>query len=40
MAIRDRPWLIFLAGAVMFYFANAAMMPLRREMLAKARADA
>ena len=32
---RDRPLLIFLVCAVMFHFANAAMLPLLGEMLAK-----
>jgi predicted MFS family arabinose efflux permease len=32
---RDRPLVIFLACAVMFHFANAAMLPLLGEMLAK-----
>jgi predicted MFS family arabinose efflux permease len=32
---QDRPLLIFLACAVMFHFANAAMLPLLGEMLAK-----
>jgi predicted MFS family arabinose efflux permease len=34
---RDRPLVIFLACAVMFHFANAAMLPLLGEMLAKGR---
>ena len=33
--LKDRPLLIFLACAVMFHFANAAMLPLVGEMLAK-----
>jgi MFS family permease len=33
--LRDRPLLIFLICAVMFHFANAAMLPLLGEMLAK-----
>ena len=33
---RDRPLVIFLVCAVMFHFANAAMLPLLGEMLAKA----
>ena len=33
--LRDRPLLIFLVCAVMFHFANAAMLPLLGEMLAK-----
>jgi MFS family permease len=33
--LKDRPLLIFLACAVMFHFANAAMLPLLGEMLAK-----
>jgi predicted MFS family arabinose efflux permease len=32
---RDRPLVIFLSCAVMFHFANAAMLPLLGEMLAK-----
>ena len=32
---RDRPLVIFLVCAVMFHFANAAMLPLLGEMLAK-----
>jgi MFS family permease len=35
--LQDRPLLIFLACAVMFHFANAAMLPLLGEMLAKWR---
>ena len=35
--LRDRPLLIFLACAVMFHFANAAMLPLLGEMLAKGK---
>jgi predicted MFS family arabinose efflux permease len=35
--LKDRPLLIFLACAVMFHFANAAMLPLLGEMLAKSR---
>lgn len=31
----DRPLVIYLACAVMFHFANAAMLPLPGEMLAK-----
>jgi predicted MFS family arabinose efflux permease len=34
---RDRPLVIFLVCAVMFHFANAAMLPLLGEMLAKGR---
>lgn len=34
---RDRPLLIFLACAVLFHFANAAMLPLLGEMLARGR---
>jgi predicted MFS family arabinose efflux permease len=34
---RDRPLVVFLACAVMFHFANAAMLPLLGEMLAKGR---
>jgi predicted MFS family arabinose efflux permease len=33
--LRDRPLLVFLVCAVMFHFANAAMLPLLGEMLAK-----
>jgi MFS family permease len=33
--LRDRPLVIFLVCAVMFHFANAAMLPLLGEMLAK-----
>jgi MFS family permease len=33
--LNDRPLLIFLVCAVMFHFANAAMLPLLGEMLAK-----
>jgi predicted MFS family arabinose efflux permease len=33
--LRDRPLLVFLICAVMFHFANAAMLPLLGEMLAK-----
>ena len=33
--LQDRPLLIFLVCAVMFHFANAAMLPLLGEMLAK-----
>jgi len=35
--LEDRPLLIFLACAVMFHFANAAMLPLLGEMLAKGK---
>jgi len=35
--LRDRPLVIFLVCAVMFHFANAAMLPLLGEMLAKGR---
>src|SRR6202050_2043345 len=34
---KDRPLLIFLVCAVMFHFANAAMLPLLGEMLAKGK---
>jgi len=34
---RDRPLVLFIACAVMFHFANAAMLPLLGEMLAKGR---
>lgn len=33
--LKDRPLIIFLCGAVLFHFANAAMLPLLGEMLAK-----
>jgi MFS family permease len=33
--LKDRPLVIFLACAVMFHFANAAMLPLLGEMLSK-----
>jgi predicted MFS family arabinose efflux permease len=33
--LRDRPLVLFLVCAVMFHFANAAMLPLLGEMLAK-----
>jgi predicted MFS family arabinose efflux permease len=35
--LKDRPLLIFLVCAVMFHFANAAMLPLLGEMLAKGK---
>jgi len=35
--LQDRPLLIFLVCAVMFHFANAAMLPLLGEMLAKGK---
>lgn len=35
--LKDRPLLVFLACAVMFHFANAAMLPLLGEMLAKGK---
>jgi predicted MFS family arabinose efflux permease len=35
--LNDRPLLIFLACAVMFHFANAAMLPLLGEMLAQGK---
>jgi predicted MFS family arabinose efflux permease len=35
MLFRDRPLVVFLVCAVMFHFANAAMLPLLGEMLAK-----
>jgi predicted MFS family arabinose efflux permease len=35
--LKDQPLLIFLACAVMFHFANAAMLPLLGEMLAKGK---
>jgi MFS family permease len=38
--IEDRPLMIFLCCAVMFHFANAAMLPLLGEMLAKGKARA
>jgi MFS family permease len=34
---KDRPLVLFLACAVMFHFANAAMLPLLGEMLARGR---
>lgn len=37
MLFRDRPLVVFLVCAVMFHFANAAMLPLLGEMLAKGR---
>jgi predicted MFS family arabinose efflux permease len=37
LLFRDRPLVIFLVCAVMFHFANAAMLPLLGEMLAKGR---
>jgi predicted MFS family arabinose efflux permease len=37
---KDRPLVIFLVCAVMFHFANAAMLPLLGEMLAKGRGRA
>jgi predicted MFS family arabinose efflux permease len=37
LLFRDRPLVLFLACAVMFHFANAAMLPLLGEMLAKGR---
>jgi predicted MFS family arabinose efflux permease len=38
--LEDRPLLIFLVCAVMFHFANAAMLPLLGEMLAKGQGRA
>jgi MFS family permease len=35
--LRDRPLIIFLCCAVLFHFANAAMLPLLGEMLAKGK---
>jgi predicted MFS family arabinose efflux permease len=35
--LKDRPLLIFLACAVMFHFANAAMLPLLGEMLSRGK---
>jgi predicted MFS family arabinose efflux permease len=35
--LRDRPLVLFLVCAVLFHFANAAMLPLLGEMLAKGR---
>jgi MFS family permease len=35
--LKERPLLVFLSCAVMFHFANAAMLPLLGEMLAKGR---
>src|ERR1700683_1227402 len=37
LLFRDRPLVLFLACAVMFHFANAAMLPLRGEMLGKGK---
>jgi predicted MFS family arabinose efflux permease len=37
MLLKDRPLLVFLICAVLFHFANAAMLPLLGEMLAKGR---
>jgi len=37
--LKDRPLMIFLVCAVMFHFANAAMLPLLGEMLAKVRPE-
>jgi predicted MFS family arabinose efflux permease len=37
LLFRDRPLVLFLVCAVMFHFANAAMLPLLGEMLAKGR---
>src|ERR1700685_3197109 len=37
LLLKERPLLIFLICAVMFHFANAAMLPLLGEMLAKGR---
>jgi len=37
LLFKDRPLVIFLGCAVMFHFANAAMLPLLGEMLAKGR---
>ncbi len=37
---RDRPLVLFLVCAVMFHFANAAMLPLLGELLAKVRGAA
>src|ERR1019366_1299058 len=37
MLLRDPPLLVFLVCAVLFHFANAAMLPLLGEMLAKGR---
>jgi predicted MFS family arabinose efflux permease len=37
LLFRDRPLVIFLGCAVMFHFANAAMLPLLGELLAKGR---
>jgi MFS family permease len=38
--LKDRPLMIFLCCAVMFHFANAAMLPLLGEMLAKGKGRA
>jgi MFS family permease len=35
--VKDRPLMIFLCSAVLFHFANAAMLPLLGEMLAKGK---
>ena len=35
--LKDRPLMIFLCCSVMFHFANAAMLPLLGEMLAKGK---
>ena len=35
MLFKDRPLVLFLVCAVMFHFANAAMLPLLGELLAK-----
>lgn len=37
LLLNDRPLVVFLVCAVMFHFANAAMLPLLGEMLAKGR---
>lgn len=38
--LRDRPLVMFLIAAVLFHFANAAMLPLLGEMLAHGKAEA
>ena len=37
ISLKDRPLLIFLISAVLFHFANAAMLPLLGEMLSKGK---
>ena len=38
--LKDRPLLIFLCSAVLFHFANAAMLPLLGEMLSEGKGRA